>query len=536
MTEKRKVAIYCRVSTELQRKEVGGSLETQENRCRKWCAEKGYTLTKVYKDVASGSSLKRTQIQQLFDDAAAGKFDLIIITKMDRFTRSLQDFFTKLRDLQAWNVGIVAIDQPELSTEGPTGKLLRAVILAIAEFERDLIRQRTSEGIRAKIARGEWKGGAPPYGYAIKDRMLQIVEEEAAVIRSIFSDYINRKSNLDITEDLNAKGIRKRSGRKWTVSAIWYILQNPTYAGKFHNPENQTQLIEGLHAPVISMDDFNKARTITTAARKNHYIHKILPNEMLFGSILRCGHCNSAMSPHKANKGRKIHRYYRCQNAQKRGAKSCPVGQISSVDIEAIGVSLVRLLSSDDKLLQSILSEASSDQQSKIGTLQDQRAEIEKRIADLENKTNKWMTNFEDSDDVDLVEVISKRVSTYSESIKEMQSTIEEINGKIEKLKQPIENLEGLVASYHYFWNLWQDMSTTERQQLIRTLIKEMRLYKDSAKKYRLEIDLLSDVTTNSSTSGQGGGATRVCTLTGKSTPGRNRTYAPGSGGQSSIH
>jgi len=229
------------------------------------------------------------------------------------------------------------------------------------------------------------------------------------------------------------------------------------------------------------------------------------------------------LSPHKANKGKKVHRYYRCQNAQKRGAKSCPIGQVSSVDIEAIGVSLVRLLSIDDKLLQSILSEASSDQQSKIDTLQDQRTEIEKRIADLEIKTNKWMTTFEDSDDVDLVEVISKRVSTYSESIKEMRLTIEEINERIDKLKQPIENLDDLLASYHYFWNLWQDMKTTERQQIIKAVVKEIRLFSESPKKYRLEIELLSDVAVGTTTPGGGGGGTQVCTLFRKSTVDPNK-------------
>ena len=511
------------------------SLETQENRCRKWCAEKGYTLTKVYSDVASGSSLKRTQIQQLFDDAAAGKFDLIVITKMDRFTRSLQDFFTKLRDLQAWDVGIVAIDQPELSTEGPTGKLLRAVILAIAEFERDLIRQRTSEGIRAKIARGEWKGGAPPYGYEIKDGKLQVVEAEAKVVQRIFSEYNNKQSSTEITKTLNSKGIRRRSGAKWTAQSILYIVQNPVYTGKYRDPEDKSQLIEGKHKAIIQLEEFKKALSINTAVQTNRYIHKVMPNEMLFSSILRCGHCMSAMSPYKKKHAGKFHYYYRCQTALKQGAGACPIGQISRIDIEAIGMSLIRMLAVDESLLKSVMDSAGDNQQAKIEILTKEKAEILSRISDLEAKINKWMTNFESSEDPGLVEVITSRISGYKQSIIEMQSTIEEIDRDIVKLRHPVENLEKLTSSYQYFWNRWQGLKFTDRQRIVKTIIKELRLYSESPRHYRLEIDLFGDVNVEIPTS-QGGGGGQVRTLFGKSTPGRNRTYASSSGGWRSIH
>ena len=535
MTESRKVAIYCRVSTALQIKEVGGSLETQEIRCRKWCVEKGYTVSNVYKDVASGSSLKRSKIQEMFNDAEKGEFDLIVITKMDRFTRSLQDFFTKLRDLENWKVAIAAIDQPELSTEGPTGKLLRAVILAIAEFERDLIRQRTSEGVRAKIARGEWKGGAPPYGYRIENKVLRLVDSESAIVRIIFANYLKKRSSPEITTDLNEKGLRRRSGSKWTSQAILYILQNPVYTGKFRDPENRTLLIDAKHDPIINLDDFNRAVAITSAANVNRYIHKILPNEMLFTSILRCGHCKSAMSPYKKKHAGKFHYYYRCQTALKQGAKACPIGQISRIDIEAIGISLIRLLSSDESLLKSVIDSAGDNQQDKIETLIKEKTEIGSRISDLEAKINKWMTHFESSEDPALVEVITVRVSGYRQSIVEMQSTIEHIDQKIVKLGHPVKNLKTLLSSYRYFWNRWQDLKFADRQRIVKMIVKELRLFSESPKHFRLEIDLFGEVNVDISTNqGDGGGQFR--TLFGKSTPGRDRTYASSSGGWRSIH
>lgn len=147
---KPKAAIYCRVSTDKQF-DKGGSLGTQEKRCREWCKREGYAIADVYKDVYSGGSTNRSQLQRLLRDAGSRPFELIVVTKMDRFTRSLSDYFTKLNEFEKHGIRIYAIDQPEISTEGSTGKLLRNIILTVGEFERDLIRQRTAEGKRQKL-------------------------------------------------------------------------------------------------------------------------------------------------------------------------------------------------------------------------------------------------------------------------------------------------------------------------------------------------------------------------------------------------
>ena len=103
-------------------------------------------------------------------------------------------------------------------------------------------------------------------------------------------------------------------------------------------------------------------------------------------------------------------------------------------------------------------------------------------------------------------------------SIREMEASISEIDEKVKYLKQPIENLGTLTTAYHYFWNLWHDKTTTDRQQIIKSVIKETRLFSESSKKYRLEIELLSDVAVGTTTPGGGGGGTQVCTLFKKST------------------
>jgi len=224
----------------------------------------------------------------------------------------------------------------------------------------------------------------------------------------------------------------------------------------------------------------------------------------------------------KVLKTYKYHYYYRCQTALKQGAKACPIGQISRIDIEAIGVSMIRMLCIDESLLKSVMDSAGDNQQAKIETLIKEKTEIRSRISDLEEKINKWMTHFESSEDSALVEVITDRVSGYKQSIVEMQSAIEEIDQKIVTLGHPVENLDNLMSSYQYFWNRWPDLKFTDRQRIVKTIIKELRLFSESPKHYRLEVDLFGDVNVDILTSQDGGGG-QVRTSLRKSTVDPNK-------------
>ena len=119
-----------------------------------------YEIIEIYKETASGGSMKgRPQLQRLFLSVERDEIDVIVFTKLDRFTRSISDFFIKYNDLEENDVEIVAIDQPEISTDSALGRVMRNMLLAFAEFEREMIRIRTTEGMRAILERGGWRGG-----------------------------------------------------------------------------------------------------------------------------------------------------------------------------------------------------------------------------------------------------------------------------------------------------------------------------------------------------------------------------------------
>ena len=138
-----KVAIYCRISTEQQ------DLTNQIELCRKHCEIRGWEVYKIYKDIISGTKSSRPAFNQLLEDMRSYKFNAIVVSKLDRLARSLQHLLVLIDEFNGKGVQFVAVSQP-IDTTSPTGKLQLQIMGAFAEFERNLISERTKEGLKGK--------------------------------------------------------------------------------------------------------------------------------------------------------------------------------------------------------------------------------------------------------------------------------------------------------------------------------------------------------------------------------------------------
>ncbi len=136
-----RVAIYCRVSTEEQHG------DKQDNICREYCAREKYDIYKVYKDVISGASSSRPGFNELLNDMRHFKFDMIMVTKLDRLGRSLSHLLSIFDELQKKGIHFKACTQ-NIDTSNAGGKLQMQILGAFAEFERTIISERTKEGLK----------------------------------------------------------------------------------------------------------------------------------------------------------------------------------------------------------------------------------------------------------------------------------------------------------------------------------------------------------------------------------------------------
>ena len=213
---------YIRVSTERQADE-GVSLEAQKARIAAWCTANECELVEVYVDAGiSGKSMdKRQGLQAAL--TATGKGMVLVVYSLSRLARSTKDTLAISEQLDKSGSDLVSLSE-RIDTTGAAGKMMFRMLAVLAEFERDVISERTTAALAYKKANGE-KYAPVPFGYSeIKGRLVA-VESEALVVAEINKQRKAGATLQAIAERLNNQGITGKQGGKWYPSTVRCILQ-----------------------------------------------------------------------------------------------------------------------------------------------------------------------------------------------------------------------------------------------------------------------------------------------------------------------
>jgi len=239
-------AIYVRVSTQDQ-VQHGFSLDAQQDNLINYAKVLGYEIFKVYRDEGkSAKDLKhRPEMMQMLADAEAKKFSAIFIYKLDRFSRSLKDLILTIDKLKEWNIDFISL-QDKIETASASGKLMFHIISAFAEFERNIIGDRTKFGMERKAKEGGFITKAPK-GYDLVNKKLVLNESEVLQVNQIFQEFV--ESDISLTQ------LAKKNGM--TTSGIKKLLQNTTYLGKVKFAKKESN---GQHSAIIEQELFNKTK------------------------------------------------------------------------------------------------------------------------------------------------------------------------------------------------------------------------------------------------------------------------------------
>jgi len=239
---------YVRVSQERAAKN-GYGLAAQEDEIKRFAEYKGWHIVEVYRENGvSGYKKERPAMERLLADARAGKFDKAVFPSIDRAGRSVRDVIENDRTLRAAGVDTVFLREG-VDTSTPTGELFRNIMASLAEFEGRVIYERLSKGKRRKASEGGYTGGWLPYGYQrAKDGNIEVVPEEAEVVRRIFAWASEGKNLPWIARRLQTDNVPTKLGGKWRSSTLQGMLNNPFYTGKV---EFDGRLINGRHESII---------------------------------------------------------------------------------------------------------------------------------------------------------------------------------------------------------------------------------------------------------------------------------------------
>ena len=328
-------AIYTRKSTNDGAEQDFTSLDAQRESAESYIASQKHqgwiALLRNYDDYGfTGANMDRPALKQLIDDIKNKKIDCVVVYKVDRLSRSLLDFANLLSLFDDHNVTFVSITQ-HFNTQTSMGRLTLNILLSFAQFEREMISERTRDKMGAARRKGKFIGGRPALGYDIdiENRRLVINKEEAKIVNIMFNEYIKNPSLFGVVDIVNKAGYRSkehimrgklRSGIEFNRNSICLILRNKIYTGKvFYKGE----VYEGEHEAIISEDTFNTVQKLLDENRRTRQ-RASTKNIGILSQIFRCKACNSAIIYTYTQKKKYHYNFYVCARANKRGYKNCP--------------------------------------------------------------------------------------------------------------------------------------------------------------------------------------------------------------------
>lgn len=514
--EKIKVYTYKRVSTAMQID--GYSLDAQRARMKAYADFNDYEIVGEYEDAGkSGKSIEgRLQFRQMMEDVKSGKDNIsyVLVFKLSRFGRNAADVLSTLQVMQDFGVNLICVEDG-IDSSKDAGKLMISVLSAVAEIERENIRVQTMEGRIQKAREGKWNGGFAPYGYQLVNGKLEINEEEAVAVRTIYDQYVNTDIGSNgISKYLENHGIRKiqrQNGKNPLFDAhlVRLILKNPVYCGKIaygrrktekvHGTRNEYHLVEqdnfllvdGLHEAIIPEDVWNAAQVkLVAQAKKYEHVNKG-KNERthLLSGIVKCPICGAGMYGNKSIKHKKDGTkykdffYYGCKHrSMQRGHKCDYKKQIREELLDdAVAEVIVKLVSNPN---------FATMMQEKINmkvdtTAIDQEIEnYEKQLRQDYSIKSKLMEEIDNLDPDDRHYIRRKadlddRLYRMYDKIEELESQL--IDARAKKTSIEAEKITGdnIYKVLICFDKLYFAMNDVERRQLIEALIAEIQIYEE---------------------------------------------------------
>ena len=467
-------AIYTRKSTEEGLEQEFNSLDAQRDSGEAYIASQQHEgwecLPNQYDDGGfSGGDLDRPAMQRLMADIEAGKIDCVVVYKVDRLSRSLLDFARIMEVFEKHNVSFVSVTQ-QFNTATSMGRLILHVLLSFAQFERELISERTRDKIAASRRKGKWWGGMPVIGYDVVDRKLVVNQEEGRIVRDIFRLYLELESLIPVVQEIERRGYRNkiwtsskgtvRGGRLFNKSTTHVLLTNMTYLGKVRFKD---EVYEGEHDPIVSEEVFEQVQALLQKNRQNGGANVRNRFGALLKGILRCGYCDCGMVHTHTSKGNRRYRYYVCETAKQRGYTRCPTRSVPAVEIEQFVVNHIRTIANDPTIVAATLVEARQQAEGQIGELKQELAALTRQLQHDHAEMRKLVATSD--------EQISSRLVSLQERTSASERRAIEIREEITALGKELVSEAEVFAALTKFDPVWESLSIREQSRVIELLV-----------------------------------------------------------------
>jgi site-specific DNA recombinase len=394
-------AIYTRKSTDEGLDQDFNSLDAQRESGEAYIASQKHDgwqcLPDRYDDGGfSGGNMDRPALTRLITEVEAGRIDIIVVHKVDRLSRSLLDFSRLMEKFQQHEVSFVSVTQ-QFSTTSSMGRLTLNILFSFAQFEREIIAERTREKMSAARRKGKWVGGIPILGYDIDPvgRCLVVNEDEAEKVREIFRLYLETRSLIGTAEELNRRGwvtknwTSKRGsehgGKIFDKAVLSRLLTNITYTGKI---SYRGEVYDGEQQRIITMKTW---RQVQRTLRQNGSGRKRTRNrhQTILGGLIYCRPCDAAMTPvHSTGGSGKQYQYYVCSQAQKRGWGHCVSKSLPAREVERFVIERLQMMRNSPELIDEMVRQSRGQALTQINALRQERRVLKQKLSQFGEELN----------------------------------------------------------------------------------------------------------------------------------------------------
>lgn len=513
-------AAYCRVSTEQQVEKE--SLDVQETRLRAYCVANGLEEPIVFRDEGvSAKDTNRPELSRLLREVQAGRVTAVLVTRLDRITRSVRDVNTMIETFHKHGVEFVSLAE-NLDTSKSMGRFMVNLLASVAQLERETTAERVAEVMHHRAAQGKWNGGVIPFGYTTQQRVLREAMEsglsaseatekaaqvcpepkqlytdagEADCVAVVFDTYIETRSIRQTVIRLNSSGFRTRRGGRWTTTSVARMLSNPTYRGIMpygqrqtdiltgelrRTPESEVCMAEGTHPPLVDDETYEVVQTLLAS---NSLKKTRAARTYVLSRVLHCGKCGAPMygSIYVKPDGRE-YGYYRCSGRKMNPPTECdglslPARQLEGFVVQTlIELSKDRSFLSDRRRMLKALSEEAEAEPGHSKTVE----ELE-RLRSAERDMSSRTEVLLDSLETGLIEreTFRERYSRLVEMLranKERQQVLQDLEASLDTRRAALEASFEAVASFGSNWDYLDDEGKAAKLQ---TIVKRITATED---------------------------------------------------------
>ena len=459
-----KVALYPRVSGHEQ--EENYSIPEQIDRMKKYCESRDWQVYKIYTDAGySGSNMDRPGLQSLIKDSEENKFDMVLVYKLDRLSRSQKDVLYLVEDVFDKHGVFFSSMTENFDTSTPFGKAILGILAVFAQLEREQIRERTMMGKQARAEEGKWHGSKwIPIGYDYKDDMLTPNEYETMQIKEVVDLFLKKTPVRAIERIMTEKGYKHKYG-EWEAKTIRRVLSNKVNIGMI---KKRDKYYQGIHEPILSQETYDQIMEIMNE-RKEQYGTTYKPFTSLLGGMIYCKHCGGKYTRQQNTNGTL---YYTCYSRSKKVKKmvkdpNCKNKNFKLPELDFVIIDAITQLAINPDYIEQMRAEKpTSNTEEKIKAI---KKELESISNQISNMMDLYALGNMPIDD------INKKVTALNDTRTALQKELDSLDvpdtDDAGMTNEQIQSLADLIND--------KDLTLGERREIVKSLIYYIEIDND---------------------------------------------------------